>query len=290
LSENKKGIIGSWRNCLKTKKLEKMQVAQLQKVDYKKFFIQKILTDKHLNPENYPLLCDYLQNKAVEIIDLEKPENAFQNLAIKLCKEEVGVSEFVKQVNALELSFGEFQNDLNGMIPKKVFGEYTISESDDACDLLLIGTEIEGSCQRVNGTPGLNKCLASYLMNGEIRPIVVKKGGKLIARSLMRLMWDEKNKTAVILQERYYSNVNDSSVENAINEWAKNKAKSMGIPLVSNEIGKGVPYVGTVEAKKGFAPFVYSDASGGILSGPFSIEGCHVLHLPDKQVVSTMIN
>ena len=35
-------------------------------------------------------------------------------------------------------------------------------------------------------------------MNGEIRPIVVKKGGKLVARSLLRLMWDDKNQTPVI--------------------------------------------------------------------------------------------
>ena len=69
----------------------------------------------------------------------------------------------------------------------------------------------------------------------------------------------------------------DKAVKEAIQAWAIEKAKKMGIPLVSKEVGEGKPYQGTVEFRGGFAPFVYSDASGGVLSGPFKTKGCHIL-------------
>ena len=153
----------------------------------------------------------------------------------------------------------------------------------------MIGTEIQGSCQRVNGDPSLNKCLIGYLLNGEVLPIVAKdKNGVLVARCLLRLMWDSKNNMPVLLQERLYSNTKNAIVKEKIDELAIEKAKKMGIPLVSKEIGSGDPYNGKVEfLGGGLAPFIYSDAGDGDsvkdTSKSFEVTGAHVLFDPKSR-------
>lgn len=156
---------------------------------------------------------------------------------------------------------------------------YRVVETIDPCDLLLIGTEVQ-SCQKIDGNPEHNKALVSYLINGEIRVIAVKAGNKIIARAVIRLMWDEKKQRPVLLQERVYSNIEDPDIAIAINDMAKEKAKMMGLCLVSKIISTDVPYDGKVTFSKGRAPFIYSDAAGGVQSEPFSIENCFVLYEP----------
>jgi hypothetical protein len=250
------------------------------KVNYKEIFAIKILFDKHLDNKQFPRLCAFLQNNEREVETPQTPEEHFEKLAIRLCKGDISMEAFLKEKANLNLSLGEFENDLQAILKQEsISGKYLISESDEACDLIEIGTEIQGSCQRVNGDPKLNKCLVSYLMNGEGKPIVVKKDGCLVARSWLRLMWDDKKQIPVLLQERIYSNVRDSA-DKAINQWAVDKAKEMGVFLVSKEIGEGKHYEGKVSHLGGLAPYLYSDASGGVQEGPFEIVDCHVLYNP----------
>jgi hypothetical protein len=189
-----------------------------------------------------------------------------------------------------DLKDSEFLNDLNSFIPTKTnASKYTIMETDDPQDLLLIGTEIRGSCQRVEGNPELNKCLLSYLMNGEIKAIAVKSGDKLVARSIIRLGWDPKTQRRVLLQERIYNNIaGNKEIEEAINRWAKDKAQEMGCPLVAADTsGDYPPYSGEVHFYKGFAPFTYSDASGGVHSSNFETKNAKVLYEPDQAAASS---
>lgn len=174
---------------------------------------------------------------------------------------------------------------------------YRIVETDDPCDLLLIGTEVKGSCQSISGDPNSNKALLSFLMNGEVKAIAVKQGDKVVARVLMRLMWDDQNNKPVLLQEPLYSNVDDPTIKQAINDAVLEKAKAMGICLVSknytegeekiasNEIEKRVAYNGTVTCLKGFAPFNYSDLGGGLKDAAFAIADCYVLYDPTAVVI-----
>ncbi|NGX43631.1 MAG: hypothetical protein K940chlam7_01929, partial [Chlamydiae bacterium] len=269
--------------------------SDISKPDYQEFFYRKIITDKHLVPDKYPTLRDYLKGEEKDFeheliqeethgVDHEKIE--LQRQVIRLCQKAQAVEDFLASIQKMDL--GVLRDDLEelkhlGRV-KITQAEYTILESDDPCDLLLIGTEVRGSCQAVNGTPSLNKCLVGYLINGEILPIVVKDAkGKIVARSVMRLLWDEKNQKPVILQERLYDNTERPEVTKAINDMAIAKAKKMGVPLVSKEIGSGPRYEGTVEFLGGPAPFVYSDATRGENSGPFKVEGCHLLYAPDRK-------
>ena len=206
---------------------------------------------------------------------------------INLCKEELRkqdqlslLSQILKLVPA---SAPDFKRDLEAAISKlkapTKAGKYTISETDDPCDLLLIGTEIMDSCQNVNGQPNLNKCLVSYLLDGKTKAIVVKgPDNRIVARSMLRLLWDDRHKRPVLLQERIYSNILDKDVSQAIDQWAKERAESLGLTLVSIERGSGIPYDGTVLSLGGPVPFEYSDAGGGVKrGGKYEVANSHVV-------------
>jgi hypothetical protein len=143
--------------------------------------------------------------------------------------------------------------------------DFELMEIDDPCDLFLIGTEIRGSCQSVFADPQKNQALTSYLMNGEIKAIGIKQNGKIVARVLMRLMWDEKNKCPVLLQEQLFANAMNETLAEAIYAFTKEKARSMRIPLVSQNIETEVRYKEKVNFLGGMAPVGYSDSTEGLL-------------------------
>ena len=110
-------------------------------------------------------------------------------------------------------------------------------------------------------------------MGGEIIPIVVKHpNGGLVARSVLRYLLDEKD-NPVLLQEEIYTNKRgDLEIQKEINEWAIRKAQSMNCPLISmREHNK--KYNGKVKYLGGRTPFQYTDAGGGVKSGPLKLMG-----------------
>jgi GNAT superfamily N-acetyltransferase len=242
-------------------------------VDFRNFFVEKIVRDQHVNPKSLPRLVAYLDNQPTCLVESDKELDMFQNFAIQLCERQISTEIFVLNVKRMTFFGADFRNDLATLIPQLSSGTYSICETDDACDLLLIGTEIKGSCQRVDGTPNLNKGLMSYLMNGEIRAIVVKKEGKIVARSIIRLLWDSEKNIPVILLERIYSNFQEEIIKEMIIRWAQNKAKGMDLPLLSVEVksNNSAPYQGAISFLGGYAPFTYCDALRGMQSGPFTI-------------------
>lgn len=50
---------------------------------------------------------------------------------------------------------------------------WTICDTDNPCDLILIGTEVP-SCQHIDKDPSYSKCLLAYLIDGKNRALVVK--------------------------------------------------------------------------------------------------------------------
>lgn len=266
LFEHDATLKAKWLDAAEAKTVE-IQASE-EAVNYREFFFTKIILDKHLPaPENHPALIAYLNGAA--------PSNpsTFETIIIDLCEEKVKVEEAIYAIGELDVTLGELKNDLKALLPNKSSGTFVISESDDPCDLLLIGTEVRGSCQRVGGSPSLNKNLVGYLLNGEILPIVAKQQGKIAARAILRLLWDEEHKRPVLLLERIYSNVSNASLDQEIFDWAKAKAAKMGLPLTGSAHRSSSRYEGTVICQQGLAPFTYSDAAGGSKSGKFEVGG-----------------
>ena len=54
-------------------------------------------------------------------------------------------------------------------------------------DIFLGGSEVEGSCQRIDGNPSLNKCLLAYCLDGKNPMVAVKReDGNIYASPLFR--------------------------------------------------------------------------------------------------------
>jgi hypothetical protein len=147
---------------------------------------------------------------------------------------------------------------------EKTKARFQVVETVSPCDLLMLG-DIEKSCQSVYREPESNQALVSYLMNGEIRAFAIKDGNKIVARILLRLMWDEINQCPVLLQEPLYSNEDVSpAFKLALIGFVGEKANMMRLNIVAKGV-PAVPYTGTVKFLGGFAPVGYCDSAGGLI-------------------------
>lgn len=148
---------------------------------------------------------------------------------------------------------------------------YHIIDTDDPCDMLVSGTEVD-SCQKVDGDPTFSKCLPAYLLKGEIRMMAIKNPkGVIIARSMMRLLLDKDKNTPVLLQEPIYPKNPQDKYAKLLSQACLGRAQELGIPLLSQELpqaGEIERYSGTILCLPGRTPFEYVDSStDGIKSG-----------------------
>lgn len=154
---------------------------------------------------------------------------------------------------------------------------YTIHDTDHWEDLLLCGTEVSGSCLRISGDVQYNKCLLAYLADGKNRAIVIKdKSGRIVVRSIMRILWDETDKKPVLFQETRYENPGlPDRVLKAMDLTFIRRARQLQLDLVSCSPGlKKYPH--DLRSHNTSAPWEYVDARGkGITDGDFEIDCCY---------------
>lgn len=144
---------------------------------------------------------------------------------------------------------------------------WTVVDTDDWEDMLLCGTDVLGSCQNINGE-GLNKCLLSYILDGKNRLIAVKdESGKILARSIFRILWDKKEKMPVLFMERTYSSAGATSAVGVLEKMALKRSEVLGIPLAFS----GKPYRNPLISLGSKAPFEYVDSGKGETNGQYEI-------------------
>jgi hypothetical protein len=171
----------------------------------------------------------------------------------------------------------EFRNDVKSMLerlsPQASEETWVIEDSDAWEDMELMGTEVDGSCQRIDGDPFYNKCLLSYIFDGKNRIMIARdSSGRIVARAVLRILWDETQKKPVLFVERLYIRGGSyERKENDILEGCRQKAEYLNIPLVASARDYILPetkrYPGLLKALGGPAPFEYVDALGGIQRG-----------------------
>ena len=198
--------------------------------------------------------------------------------------EKATLSQQLGQLNKILLKLSksreEFLNDVKGIVEalgkqKQSFDEYTLVNTDRFDFMLLCGTQVQGSCQRIDGVPGLNKCLLAYLMDGKNRLIAIKdKEGNIVARSILRLLWDSKGDVSVLMQERVYSNIADDNLTVALDMFAKAQSERLGVPLYRpDEAGTA-----SLESFGSIAPWEYVDSADGVhADGIFTITKASVV-------------
>lgn len=278
---------------------------------YTEFFREKIITDSHLGDrvyEDYPYLFKGLENPGniqeyLEELDREPPHEGnkgeileFQKLMLTLCQDknldrEAQIEKLKKILDLKSFKTRgkgtEFENDLRVILKRVEFSaefkwgeEYTVCCTDDPCDLLLAGSEMQGSCQRLGGSSSLNSGLLGPLLDAKYRVVAVKKSdGQMVARCFLKILLDKKTGEPVLFQERLYINHNRKQNEKLLDEMCKRKAKAIGLPLLKLSDKGQKEYPNAVVSLGGRSSVEYVDALRGIQGNTYEIPNAEVIPL-----------
>ncbi len=158
----------------------------------------------------------------------------------------------------------------------------TVILSQDWQDLLFAGTEVAGSCQRIDGDPKLNQCLLAYCMDGKNAMIATKgKDGKILARSMLRLLWNEPEQKPALFLDRLYPDPCPAERKSAIANAAIKCAQKLNCDLFTqwNDY-PSIPANRIIESLEGPCPYEYADAAEGVMSdGIFKISSLRKMYL-----------
>jgi ankyrin repeat protein len=303
--------------------IARSKVATSSKIDYFDFFKIKICMDRHhLRPdssEDYSFLENALNNPSDIEMSLEKlrtdikalkqvpPKEALteklallkaqRNILVLCQNKKITKSKKLKALESIKEAFknAELENDMKVHIRTLSENQnkhsnnlnYTICDTDDPCDILLMGQEIEGSCQRLDGNPGLNSGLLGPLLDGKYRVVAVKdENGKMVARCLLKILWDSAANKPVLFQERMYAfnePYNTGYHAGLLEEMCKRKARDMGLSLLrSRDYTAGIMrYPNSIASLGGRSHVEYVDAANhGICGNQYVIPTEHLTQVP----------
>lgn len=242
----------------------------------------KLEQSAHFDPKNEQQARIFKSKLEAALIKALAPERTFSQKATEiknlmpLLEKIYGTSfpRFVKDVQ-------ELQDLLAADVKTASIEEYTVEDTDHWEDMLLIGTEVAGSCQHIKDHIQYNKCLLGYIADGKNRAIVVKDAkGKIVARRIMRLLWDHQAQKPVIYQERLYANPGvPSKAFVGIDKLFAKRAKALGLPLVRTMVASQNlnPYPHPLSSSDSPAPFEYVDAGGvGVTDGRYIISAQNI--------------
>ncbi len=281
ISERHQDVLELWKQNFEIP-LETSKSEEKKKFDPEDWIKTKLIDDGHLGKTEITFIRDYfranlgeerelickqlteeLQKDPSDILKLQKACIAFAEAKFKNLK------PFLEDIKTYLDPRTEFYNDVKQMLEKKkISSDLKIVITDDPVDLLLCGSDIGDSCQRLDGTPSLNKGLLGYLVDGKNRLLAIKDGkGKIIARCILRLLWDGER--PVLFRERFYGANQDPRLSKEMEKAAKDLAKKLNIPITSSiEV---TPYEKPLHALGGPAPYEYCDARRGVQNGPYTI-------------------
>ncbi len=266
-------------------------------INFQEFFKQKQgdghfkLKDKDQLPQfssflelslaEQPMVLAALKEKRSTSAAAEGPALEVEMLCMELCLTKESPKILLEALKKDLQVFPKLEliNDIKGLIKgleaAPAEKSLTVVDTDDWQDLFLSGTEVSNSCQRVDGDPYLNKCLLAYVMDGKNRMLAVKDAsGKIVARSIFRLLLDKETNEPLLFQDRIYPYPCSNEHVLALNQHVEDRAKELGCPLITvNSDRKNlIDYSGTAVSLGSCCPYEYEDAAEGIMEdGKFEI-------------------
>ena len=265
------------------------QTVEAKNIDFNEELKVKF-NEGHLPRAQLPKLTSLLSGESMMEFDGYQYEHV-DDLLCQLCSEEFSQIELRGKLTTIRKKLkqidpdSEFLNDLTGyqqaLKPVKSKSEgLMVVDTDDPIDLLLCGTEVGGSCQRISGSPSLNKALMGYVMDGKHRLLAIKdKDGTIIGRVILRLLWDEANEKPVLFFEKIYPSTLPEAYAEALLTVAKRRAADLGIDLISKESQSEILYHGT-PVSLGLRENVvceYCDGGSGTEYGGYKITNSYLI-------------
>jgi hypothetical protein len=232
---------------------------------------EKIKTDKTFKNELRILKEKVNKDAYVAILKL-------QQACIALA--EANPKDFIKRLEEIEkilvhptvpktgFDTSEFLYEVRDMIqnlknPSKtpIDNNYRLVFHDDPLDLLYCGTDIIGSCQRIEGEPENNKGLLVYMVDGKNRLLAIKdSSGRIVSRTILRLLWDGEQ--PVLYRERLYPGFLIPGHKEILNRFTVDLGVKLGLPVVCGDEGES--YGKHLQSFEGPAPYEYCDGAGGV--------------------------
>jgi hypothetical protein len=171
---------------------------------------------------------------------------------------------------------------------QRAFGGARVSKSTlaitDRTDIergVKIGAEPVPSCQHYDSKSDYNLGLLAYLMDPNVKIIqVLDAQGKIIARSILRLLEDQYGRPQLFL-ERIYASNRHRAIDEAIVRFVQRKSVAMGVHLYSH-VSQGFEVADAEEevvlsSHASRSPYVYTDAGGGRMR-----DGVYTIELPRR--------
>lgn len=254
-------------------------------------FFQDKLFHRHWHTEEddkLPRLTHFLQTGVI----LEEPEektpfSQIETLCMKLIQTGDSLSEedrrgqvegIMKLVKEQKL---ELANDLKTLCPPKNKIERlgVAKWSDYWQNLFFCGTDVEGSCQRVDGSPHLNKCLMGYCLDGKIALLMVEdpQTKKIQARRIIRLLLCGGK--PVLFVSRLYTarGVSAQGVDPALISLAEQIAHKLSIPLFlpgqSPDTSQQPSTLQSIGGPPGCFEYVDEALGNAVTSGEYEVHG-----------------
>lgn len=163
---------------------------------------------------------------------------------------------------------------------------WQIGFTDDYLLLLHSGTDVSGSCQRVDGDPSLNKCLLNTICHPKIKMIAIIDATYVIqARALIRILLDKQTKQPVLFLEEIYPSFVNPDLKEAIVKFAIFLAEDFGLTLVTRDSSDDFyEYPNSLESLESVGP-EYVDALHSVQqTGEYIIPTAQVLYHPHAEL------
>jgi hypothetical protein len=238
--------------------------------------INPLIEDKLLDPKN--------EDGFIKILSNSRATSAIMNYISRIHSEDYDISvkeAFIRFLNSI--SEGSFiprrhlANSYKSLIRDcreawetgqtkeiEIRGKrQIIKDSEDWQDLFMQGTEVQGSCQRIDGDKRINKCLLGYVLNGKTRVLCIKDNeeGPIKARAIIKIM--KRDGFPVLLLKPIYSSSADSDQKDAektaLIAFAKERAEAIGLDLYMSDEGGGGDTELISDVDNVVAPFEYED-------------------------------
>jgi hypothetical protein len=156
------------------------------------------------------------------------------------------VREFQKLIKGGNSFISEFINALKALVnnlnvsPSKSnqdIGKWTIRRTSDPLHLLMSGTDVQGSCQRIDGNPELNSCLLAYMMDGKIQMIAIfNEVDEIVGRAILKVLLDRATNTPILFLEEIYPYTLSSKFRQTIFKFASLCAERLNLTLMGSEV------------------------------------------------------
>lgn len=179
--------------------------------------------------------------------------------------------------------------DLVNASALKISDKWLVVDTDHPEEMTLMGN-VQNSCQNIRAGAS-SRCLMNYILDGKNRLIAVKdENGHIIGRCVLRMLWDKQQNRPVLFREKLYINNQNPKVQALVKAMCEKRAKALGLPLLANddltpEDEQKVNY-GPVHSLANLSD-EYVDALGGIMHGPYQIEGAKLICSPQVGIQGT---